>query len=189
MSNPVSALPDAEFKGIATVTEAGLHGMITLRGNFASKGFAKALKSVVGCAIPDTRKINRGSDGRMLAWMSPDELLLVTDYASVEADLTALLGGFGEEHSMAVNVSDARAVFSIAGAGAREAIAKVAPVDMNAADFGDGDFRRTRFAQVPAAFWMSGEDVFTVVCFRSVAQYMFDLLSVAAQDGSEVGVF
>ncbi|MEO9629184.1 MAG: sarcosine oxidase subunit gamma, partial [Sulfitobacter sp.] len=50
-------------------------------------------------------------------------------------------------------------------------------------------FRRTRMGQVPAAFWLREDGVFEVICFRSVAQYMFDLLSVAAQPGSEVGHF
>lgn len=189
MSNAKSALPDARFEGIANVTEASLVGMITIRGDFSSKPFAKAVEAVAGCKLPDIRKINAGSEGRMLAWMSPDELLLVTDHGSADSDVTSLVDGFGDEHALAVNVSDARAVFSIAGAGARETIGKVAPVDMSVSEFGVGDFRRTRFAQVPAAFWMQDDGGFQVVCFRSVAQYMFDLLSVAAQEGSEVGIY
>jgi sarcosine oxidase subunit gamma len=50
-------------------------------------------------------------------------------------------------------------------------------------------FRRSRLAQVPAAFWMPDAETFQIVCFRSVARYMFDLLSIAAQPGSEVGHF
>jgi sarcosine oxidase subunit gamma len=44
-------------------------------------------------------------------------------------------------------------------------------------------------AQVAAAFWMVDAQTIQVVCFRSNAQYMFDLLKVAAQPGSEVGFF
>ena len=71
----------------------------------------------------------------------------------------------------------------------REVMAKLAPVDLAPASFTPGMFRRTRIAQVPAAFWMPQEGVFRVVCFRSVAQYVFDVLCVAAQPGSEVGAF
>jgi len=77
----------------------------------------------------------------------------------------------------------------VRGPHAREVMAKLAPVDLAPAAFTPGMFRRTRMAQVPAAFWMPEEDVFRVVCFRSVAQYVFDLLSIAAQPGSEVGAF
>jgi sarcosine oxidase, subunit gamma len=189
MSNPVSALQGAEFDGIARVQELGLQGMITLRGDFTSKSFKAAVKAVAGCAIPDVRKHSSGKDGRVLAWMSPDELLLMTSYEVVNEDLAALLERLKDEHSLAVNVSDARAVFRVSGANAREVIAKLAPVDMSAAEFGADDFRRTRLAQVAAAFWMSDTDSVDVVCFRSVAQYMFDLLSTVAQPGSEVGAY
>ncbi|MGC1503573.1 MAG: sarcosine oxidase subunit gamma, partial [Sulfitobacter sp.] len=50
-------------------------------------------------------------------------------------------------------------------------------------------FRRTRLAQVPAAFWMPDAETVQIICFRSVAQYVFDVLNVAAQCGSEVGAF
>jgi sarcosine oxidase subunit gamma len=49
-------------------------------------------------------------------------------------------------------------------------------------------FRRTRMAQVPAALWLADPETFQVICFRSHARYVFDLLCVAAQEGSEVGV-
>ena len=55
--------------------------------------------------------------------------------------------------------------------------------------FTPGMFRRTRLAQVPAALWMTEDDSFQIICFRSVAQYVFDLLCVAAQDGSKVRAF
>lgn len=189
MSNAVSALPGAEYSGIAQIAEAGLHGMVTLRGDFASASFAKAVKSVAGCDIPDTRKIADGAEGRQLAWMSPDELLLLTDYAQADADVAALTDALGDEHSLAISVSDARAVFTISGPHAREVVGKLAPVEMSAEAFGAGDFRRSRFAQVPAAFWMADAETVKVVCFRSVAQYMFDLLKTTAQPGSEVGIY
>ena len=69
----------------------------------------------------------------------------------------------------------------------RDVIAKLAPVDMHPGQFNGTMFRRTRFAQVPAAFWMPDAQTVRIVCFRSVARYMFDLLRIAAQPGSEVG--
>jgi sarcosine oxidase subunit gamma len=62
-------------------------------------------------------------------------------------------------------------------------------VDMAPGAFGPGQFRRTRLAQIPAAIWMQDEGVMQIVCFRSVAQYAFDLLKNAATPGSEVGLF
>lgn len=188
MSDPVSVLNGAKYAGLAEVTEAGLSGMITLRGDLGSASVKSAVKSATGVDIPERRKIAIGDSGAA-AWMSPDELLLLVDYAAAEETVTALSEALKGEHFAATNVSDARARFSIGGDKAREVIAKIAPVDLEPAKFAAGDFRRTRFAQVPAAFWLDHEGEFHIVCFRSVGQYMFDLLKVAANPKSGVGVY
>ncbi len=55
------------------------------------------------------------------------------------------------EHHLAADVSDARAVFRIEGAKADQVLAKLCPVDL--ATLEPGELRRTRAAQVAAAFW------------------------------------
>lgn len=188
MSDPVSALNNANFdNGIATVTELGAVGMITLRGDLSAKSLQKAVVAVAGVNMPDQRTCITQDAGGM-AWMSPDELLIMCDYTDAQSKLTELQSKLAKEHALAVNVSDARAVFEVRGPNAREVMAKLAPVDLAPEQFTPGMFRRTRIAQVAAAFWMPQENVFHVVCFRSVAQYVFDVLSGAAQPGSEVGL-
>lgn len=188
MSNAVSALKGVHFQGIADIKELGPQGMITLRGDLANAKVKSAVKSVKGLSVPKTNQIALGEDASV-AWMSPDELLLLVEYAKVDEALVTLQNALAKEHALVVNVSDARAMFSVSGANAREVMAKLAPLDMSAEAFVPGTFRRTRLAQVPAAIWMADDDTFEIICFRSVAQYVFDLLCVAAQDGSEVGVF
>ncbi|WP_166416089.1 sarcosine oxidase subunit gamma [Cochlodiniinecator piscidefendens] len=186
MSNAVSALNHASYQGFALVEEMGLQGMITLRGDFADATFQKAVKDVCGQDIPGQREVTV-ADGKGVAWMSPDELLVLVPYsdsASAAMDLAEALKG---THALAANVSDARVVIRVKGENAREVIAKIAPVDLSVASFQPGQIRRTRLAQVAAAFWMSGEDEFTIVAFRSVADYVFNLLKTSAIKGSEVG--
>jgi sarcosine oxidase subunit gamma len=72
---------------------------------------------------------------------------------------------------------------------AREALAKLCPVDMTPGAFEPGMFRRTRMAQIPAAIWMPDADTVHIVCFRSVAEYTFNLLRDAVAEGGEVGLF
>ncbi|KEJ90090.1 sarcosine oxidase subunit gamma [Sulfitobacter donghicola] len=189
MSDPVSALNNASFDaGIATLRERGPVGMITLRGDLSSKPVQKAVKAASGLAMPQQRQcLTIGENS--IAWMSPDELLIVCPYAEAASLLADIQGRLANEHALAVNVSDARAVFEVSGPNAREVMAKLAPVDLAPSQFTPEMFRRTRIAQVAAAFWMPADDVFHVVCFRSVAQYVFDALSIAAQPGSEVDVF
>ncbi len=188
MSEARSALPGARFEGIALVEEAGLQGMITLRGDLGDETFAKALREVTGTGVPGLREVVLNGE-KGAAWMSPDELLVMVPHGEAGAAVAALDAGLGESHALAVDVSDARAVFDIRGAHAREVLGKLMPVDFDAGAFGPGQIRRSRMAQVPAAVWMTGEDAFRVVCFRSVGQYVFDLLKAAAAEGGEVGLY
>ncbi|MFV2052204.1 sarcosine oxidase subunit gamma [Aliiroseovarius sp. YM-037] len=185
MSNVVSALNHQSYQGFATVEELGLRGMITLRGDLASAAVKKAATGVTGVDMPGQREIS-WADEKGIAWMSPDELLVIVPYDDVNKSLGAMEKTLKGKHALAANVSDARVAIRIAGPGAREVLAKVCPVDLSTENFGAGEIRRTRLAQVPAAFWMSGEDEFTLVAFRSVATYVFDVLSTAASPGSEV---
>lgn len=190
MSDPVSALKNAAYNaGIAEIKEIGPVGMITLRGDLSAKPVQKAAVAATGVKFPQLRECLTTESGKGIAWMSPDELLIMCGYADATATLDGLTKALAKSHALAVNVSDARAVFEVSGPHAREVMAKVAPVDLAPAQFTAGTIRRTRIAQVPAAFWMPQDDVFRVVCFRSVAQYVFDVLSVAAQPGSEVNAF
>lgn len=189
MSDTVTALKGAKDEsGFASISEAALTGMITLRGDLSSKAVIKAALGNTGLKMPEQRHcVSAGSHS--IAWMSPDELLILCPYGDVQARLADLQEKLVKEHALAVNVSDARAMFRIRGTQVRDVVAKLAPVDMHPEQFTPGMFRRTRFAQVPAAFWMPEPDLVQVICFRSVAQYMFDLLSAATRQGSEVGHF
>ena len=186
MSEPISALNGATYtQGIAEISALDPIGMISIRGDLAAGYLKKPLKKIAGVDIPAMRCINM-IGGKGIAWMSPDELLLICPYADVAANLEVLHKSIGSNHALAVNVSDARAVFRLKGAHIREVLAKLAPVDTSPDAFAPGMIRRTRLAQVPAAFWMVDGDTAELVCFRSVAQYVFDLLKTAAQPGSEV---
>lgn len=183
----VSALMGAVADGATRVEEAGLQGMVTLKGDLGSAKVKAALEAV-GPGLPDQRRIVE-KDDRAVAWMARDEVLILCAHGeanAVVADLDAALAG---EHHIAVNVSDARAMFRVTGPGAREALAKLAPVDLHPESFGQGEMRRTRLAQVPAAIWLSEEDEISVIAFRSVARYVFDILALSARDDASVGYF
>lgn len=185
MSEAVSALSGATFDGFAKLSDTGLRGMITVRGDLACKEMAAAIKAATGATVPAQRRVVVGDKGKV-AWMSPDELLVVVGYAEAGATVAALNAALSGAHAMAVDVSDARAVFAVEGAGSRDALAKLAPVDLAVDVFASDEVRRTRIAQVPAAFWQTGPDTFEVICFRSVAQYVFDVLRLSVTKGSEV---
>lgn len=185
MSNAVSALQGASYSGYVEVAEQGLQGMITLRGSLEDKALRAAVKKLTGLDVPGVTSC-AFEERNGVAWISPDELLILCPYAEAAAATETLSEALTGTHHLAANMSDARAVFRVTGAKAREVIAKLAPVDMSPAAFPEGHARRTRLAQAPAAFWMRGEDTVELICFRSQASYVFELLSRAAMVGSEL---
>lgn len=172
---------------MAVVKRADARGMITLRGDLSSAKMKKAVKSVTGQAVPKLRQFLGRSD-KGVAWMSPDELLLIVPYDEVAASIELLTKALAKTHFLAVDVSDARAMFTVSGDGARDVLARLCPVDLHPDSFGAGQVRRTRLAQIAAAFWMH-EDDFEVVCFRSVADYAEGVLTRAATTGEKTGFF
>ena len=182
MANPMAPWGNAQFDGFAKVREIGPLGMITLRAKRDVAGLAEAFAGL-GLTLPDPRRIVIAGD-KAAGWMSPDEYLLILPYAAVNESLASLAKALAGQHHLAANVSDARAVFRIEGDKAAQVLKKIAPVDIDG--LAEGELRRSRAAQVAAAFWKDGNG-FTLVCFRSVAGYMMGLLTHSAQPGSELG--
>lgn len=186
----VSALDGASHDGIVAVREMGLQGMVSLRGDLSSAAMAKAIKTATGGTVPDIRAVVETKAGAV-AWMSPDELMILCPHAEADGMVAKLSDALGKQHHLAVNVSDARVMFELTGgAGAlRDVLAKLTPADLRAGCLKPGELRRSRLAQVPAAFWFADDTTLRLIAFRSVAQYVFDLLKTAAKPGGEVGYF
>ena len=159
-------------------------GMITMRLNLDDQVLKRKLRHVLGISIPSVRHIEATTDA-ILAWMSPDELLYFCTREEVFNRLNLLRESFNSEHTL-LDVSDARAIFSMEGDRVREVVAKLAPIDTDLNSLALGEIRRTRFSQVAAAVWLSEENRATVICFGSVEKYLSDLLLVSSKKGSEV---
>ena len=187
---PVSALSGAaRRRGLAVaVEEAGLVGMATIRADLADAEAAATVAEATGVALPETRRVARAGD-RALAWMAPDELLLLAPRAEIAGLVRALTDRLSGRFATVLDMSDARALFRLTGAGAREVIAKGAPVDLSRAAFGPGDLRRSHLGQVAVAFWQVSDapETFELICFRSVAGYVFDWLVASAAKESLPG--
>ena len=179
---PRTALGGAKFKGFVSVTEAAALGMISLRAKSDVAGLTLAIKAAVGVELPTSGQILTQA-GKAVAWMSPDEYLLIMPYAEVTGCLAQLRANLAGRHSLAVDVSEASAVFDVTGPKADQVLSKLCPVDFAA--LGPNQLRRTRTAQVAAAIWREGTGL-RLVCFRSVAGYVMGLLTHSAQSCAEI---
>lgn len=178
-------MSESSFSGLIDITRLGPTGMVTLRADLADAEITETITSA-GFEVPGMRQ----KAGPSL-WMSPDEVMILTAYESAEAQVSVLQTALKGKHSFVVNVSDARTAFHLKGPDAvlRDVLAKLTPADLRPDALSVGEVRRTRLAQVAAAFWFEGEGSAQLICFRSVSDYVFELLKNAAAEDSAVGYF
>lgn len=188
MSDAVTPLGGASLSAAIDVLDAGVTGMITLRGDLSAPAVQEVSTRATGCEMPGQRRITH-SDGNALAWMSPDELLLVVPYASAEATVAEVASALAGTHHLVANVSDARQLITLDGPGLRDVLAKGSPADLRPGSFPVGEIRRTRLGQVACAVWLSTPTRAQLVCFRSVAPFVFEWLAETSKEGSLPGYF
>jgi sarcosine oxidase subunit gamma len=166
------------------ITRSAPRAMVSLRADLGVAKVKAAVRAAARVDMPAARRIVT-SGTQAAAWMSPDELLLLApdgEGAALAAALSTRLKGI---HHLAADVSDLRIGWTLEGKAVREVLAKLTPADI--ARLPVGEVRRTRLAQVAAALWLVSETEARVLTFRSVSDYVGDLLVQSARKGSEVG--
>ncbi len=180
------ALRGEVYEGLCAVRDLGPVGMVAVRGDLSEGALAEAAAELTGVDFPGPLRC--GFSGRAgLAWMSPDELLVIVDYAGAADAVKKLRGALKDKHALVLDMSDARSMISLEGEAARDVLAKLTPADVSPGALPVGAFRRSRLAQAPAGFWMREAGVAEVVVFRSVSRYAFDVLRLAAHPEGSVG--
>ncbi|MEL7025774.1 MAG: sarcosine oxidase subunit gamma family protein [Pseudomonadota bacterium] len=190
MVDPVSALGGALFEGAGLkISEQPPRTMITLKGDLRDVNFKNAATGIAAVDFPALGEAKCAGEKGLL-WMAPDELMVMAPRDEQSSAVEKIEKTLNGTHFMAAVVSDARSVFLIEGDGTkvREVLAKLSPADVHPDRFKTGMFRRTRLAQVPGAFWMRDENAAEIMVFRSVAEYVFELLRTSAS-GGHVGHF
>ena len=181
MSDYDNSIETFSYKGEITVELSKPKGMITLKGDLDKSSFREGVVKALGLPMPKVRMISR-EDSVQISWMAPDELLILVDFNKVEKYIALLEKNLNGEHYLLANVSDARAIFNLKGKGGREVLSKGTPVNMEIMKIDDA--RRSRLGQLPVAFWMLKNTEIELICFRSVAEFMFNWLKVASAPNS-----
>lgn len=166
-------------------------GMIDLRGDLADRTFAQAAKKVLGVDLPRTPRTSVTKGDVTALWLSIDQWLITCaggKTARMMDDLNKALAGI---HSLAVNLSDARAIIRLKGNGVREVLMKGAPVDLLAPEMVKGTVRRLRFGEIAAMVHIVDDrpDTFDLYVFRSYADFAWDWLAQTATKPAAVRLF
>ena len=159
-------------------------GMISIRTDLRNTKFYNFIKDVLKINVP--KKLEFTSNKNFyLAWMSPNELLLISkNISEINKLKLSIDDSFNGIESLVLDVSSSRTVFSIKGSLWRELLAKGTPINLCPKKFTSSSFRRTRLGQVSTAFWMVETDHIYVVCGRSFKEFFFKWLCNAANEKS-----
>jgi len=172
-----------------SMREISERGMIDLRGSMADKKFMTAAKSALGVELPKSPRTSTTFGDVQVLWLSTDQWLVLTGRARVTALLADLCKALGTIHSLAVDVSDMRAIIRLEGDGVRETLMKGSTLDLISEDYASGTVRRMRFAEIAALLHVVEQNMIDIYVFRSYADYAWAFLLKAARKGSEVKLF
>jgi sarcosine oxidase subunit gamma len=164
-------------------------GMIDLRGLASDRKFMTAAKSVLGVDLPKEPRTSVSWGDIKVLWLSLDQWLILCPRTKVSGLLAELRAGLAGVHSLAVDVSDMRAIIRMEGEGSREILMKGSSLDLLSGDYVAGTCRRMRFAEIAALLHVVEDDVFDIYVFRSYAHYTWEFLSVTAREAAKVTLF
>ncbi|MEP3435345.1 MAG: sarcosine oxidase subunit gamma [Hoeflea sp.] len=157
------------------LTPAAPAARISLR---ADPSDARALSRALGLDLPLNPKTSSSNrQGRLAAWLGPDEWLVIDEAGDPAADL----GKVKVLHS-AVDISHRNTAILVSGKGARATLEAGCPQNLSDMAFPVGAASRTVLGKIEVVIIRSGEADFRVECWRSFSTYVFDLLSESARD-------
>lgn len=172
-----------------SLSEIAQRGMIDLRGLASDAAFMAAAAGALGLALPVKPRTSAAADGVTALWLSVDQWLILCPPGRVTEILSRLRAALEGIHSLAVDVSDMRAVIRIEGDGCREILMKGTSLDLLSNEVAPGFCKRMRFAEIAALLHVADDNVFDVYVFRSYARYTWDFLCATATDQSRVRLF
>lgn len=148
---------------------------VSLRADPAN---AKALSKALGVELPLTPKASaRNEHGRLVAWLGPDEWLIIDETADPLVDLAKV----SALHS-AVDISHRNTAILVSGKGARATVQSGCPQNLSDKAFPVSAASRTVMGKIEVVILRTGENEFRVECWRSFSDYAFGMLSEAARD-------
>jgi len=136
----------------------------------ADTAFGEALKAAHGMAVPAPNRAT-GKEGARAVWFGQRMVLLMGPAAN--AGLA--------KHAALVDQSDAWAVVRLEGAGARDVLARLTPIDLRATVFKRGHTARTELQHMMSSVTRIGPDSYQIMVFRAFAQTLVHDLKTAME--------
>ena len=187
-NSPLTGVATPEGLSIS-LREIPDRGMIDLRGLATDAAFMSAARDALGMALPTTPRSSASWGDVKVLWLSVDQWLILSTRSKMHEIVSNLRTALQGIHSLAVDVSDMRAVIRLEGEGIREILMKGTSLDLLSGDYTPGTCRRMRYAEIAALLHVVEEDVFDIYVFRSYAHYTWNFLCATAKAPAKVKLF
>jgi sarcosine oxidase subunit gamma len=189
--SPLQGFANADAGMAISMREITDRGMIDLRGEPGDRKFMAAVKKVIGVGLPTTPRTSTSAGDITVLWLSIDQWLVCCPRERAGALTAELRKALGKTHSLAVDMSDARAIIRLEGETVRETLMKGAPVDLTMPEYVAGTVRRLRFGDVAAMIHIVEEnpDEIDLYVFRSYADYAWDWLVETGRSAAQIKLF
>ncbi len=192
-TSPLAHLEDTRDTANLSIamSEVSDRGMIDLRGEAGSVKFRQAAKTALGIDLPLKPRSTAVKGDVTVLWLSVDQWLVCCPRDNASGLVGKLRKNLGEIHSLAVDVTDARAIIRLEGDNVREVLMKGSSIDFTLPDYKAGLVRRLVFAEIAALAHIVTDKpcMIDIYVFRSFADYTWKWVEATAQPAATIGLF
>lgn len=151
----------------------------------ASESDLAAVESALGFALPRRPKTVTSEGAVSALWLGPDDWLLVDesegrDPLALRSPLAERFDGASASFSL-VDVTNRSVAIALDGPAAEAVISAGCAQDIRLQTFPVGSATRTILTKADIVLWRRAEHRFEIACWRSFADYVWTLLTVAAR--------
>ena len=171
-----------ESRGVE-MSERAFWGHINLRGSTSDTGFLTAAAGALWSRIPREPNTVTQSDGKTIAWLGPDEWLVVVPPDEKEGLAKMLEKALDGLHVSVNDISSGQTIIRLRGARARDVLSKGCPVDLHPRAFGAGQCAQSHIAKSNALIiQLDDTPTYDVIVRRSFADYLARWLKHAGME-------
>jgi sarcosine oxidase subunit gamma len=159
---------------------------INVRGDAGDAGFAGAIRSVTGLALPSSANSFTTANEMACLWLGPDDWLILGPGGDENVTAARLRAAFGDSHAAAVDVSEARTTITVSGSRARDLLAKGTSIDLHPRAFSAVRCVQTGFAGANVILRQVDDapPSFEILVLNSFAEHVWEWLGGACREFS-----
>ena len=131
-----------------TLSERRRLAIVHVAGDAGDPAFTDAVRGQTGLDLPIEANTTATGGGRTILWLAPNRWLVVCAGEESAALETGLRDALGSTFAAVNDVSQGRTVIRVAGARARDLLAKGCPLDLHASAFPTGACGQSSLAKI-----------------------------------------